>query len=158
MFLVIFFVCGCIWGFIEAYLFWFLEDLGSTKLTMGISLAIGTVAGIPLTIASGAIIKKFGYVELIFILYLLAITLFQKLQCHCICSGIIFPETAGIFFHWKCFTVTLFWGQWLHNLDPSIKLFWIQVLKPFGNSLLVIAAMTYAKNNASIETMASLEV
>ena len=37
-------------------------------------------------------------------------------------------------------------------------LFLIQVLKPFGNSLLVIAAMTYAKNNASIETMASLEV
>ena len=70
MFLVIFFVCGCIWGFIEAYLFWFLEDLGSTKLTMGISLAIGTVAGIPLTIASGAIIKKFGYVEIILILYL----------------------------------------------------------------------------------------
>ena len=70
MFLVIFFVCGCIWGFIEAYLFWFLEDLGSTKLTMGISLAIGTVAGIPLTIASGAIIKKFGYVAIVFILYL----------------------------------------------------------------------------------------
>ena len=60
MFLLIFFVCGSIWGFLEAYLFWFLEDLGSTKLTMGISLAIGTVAGIPLTIASGAIIKKFG--------------------------------------------------------------------------------------------------
>ena len=70
MFLVIFFVCGCIWGFIEAYLFWFLEDLGSTKLTMGISLAIGTVAGIPLTIASGAIIKKFGYVKINFILHL----------------------------------------------------------------------------------------
>ena len=34
----------------------------------------------------------------------------------------------------------------------------LQVLKPFGNSLLMIAAMTYAKNNADIETMASLEV
>ena len=33
-----------------------------------------------------------------------------------------------------------------------------QVLKPFGNSLLMIAAMTYAKNNADISTMASLEV
>ena len=44
-------------------------------------------------------------------------------------------------------------------LDGSLNLlFLIQVLKPFGNSLLVIAAMTYAKNNASIETMASLEV
>lgn len=80
MFLVIFFVCGAVWGFLEGYLFWFLEDLGSTKvgrdlqkgqdgmqwfvmglqLTMGVSLAIGTVAGIPLTIASSAIIAKFG--------------------------------------------------------------------------------------------------
>ena len=34
----------------------------------------------------------------------------------------------------------------------------LQVLKPFGNSLLMIAAMTYAKNNADISTMASLEV
>merc|ERR1719158_1136541 len=65
MFLVIFFVCGCIWGFIEAYLFWFLEDLGSTKLTMGISLAVGTIAGIPLTIASGAIIKMLGNTNVI---------------------------------------------------------------------------------------------
>ena len=62
MFLIIFFMCGSIWGFLESYLFWFLEDLGSTKLTMGISLAVGTIAGIPLTIASGAIIKKLGSV------------------------------------------------------------------------------------------------
>lgn len=34
----------------------------------------------------------------------------------------------------------------------------LQVFKPFGNSLLIIAAMTYAKNNADITTMASLEV
>ena len=38
----------------------FTKDLGSTKLTMGISLALGTLAGIPLTIASGAIIKSLG--------------------------------------------------------------------------------------------------
>jgi hypothetical protein len=35
---------------------------------------------------------------------------------------------------------------------------YIQVLKPFGNSLLMIAAMTYAKDHADITTMASLEV
>ena len=39
---------------------------------------------------------------------------------------------------------------------PEESLFF-EVLKPFGNSLLMIAAMTYAKNNADIETMASLE-
>ena len=44
MFLVIFFLCGAVWGFLESYLFWFLEDLGSTKLTMGVSLAVGSPA------------------------------------------------------------------------------------------------------------------
>merc|ERR1719225_2336743 len=118
MFLIVFFVCGCIWGFLEAYLFWFLEDLGSTKLTMGISLAIGTVAGIPLTIASGAIIKKFGNSNII----VLALALYSL-------------RLLGYSF-----------------IDSPLESLFFEVLKPFGNSLLVIAAMTYAKNNATIET------
>ena len=60
MFLFIFFICGSVWGFLEAYLFWFLEDLGSTKLTMGLSLAVGTIAGVPLTIGSAFIIGRLG--------------------------------------------------------------------------------------------------
>merc|ERR1719225_16125 len=123
MFLIIFFVCGTIWGFLEAYLFWFLEDLGSTKLTMGISLAIGTVAGIPLTIASGAIIKKFGN-----------------------CNVIVFALAL--------YSLRLLGYSFIES--PLESLFF-EILKPFGNSLLLIAAMTYAKNNATIETMASLE-
>ena len=60
MFLVVFFICGSVWGFLESYLFWFLEDLGSTKLTMGLSLAVGTIAGVPLTIGSAFIIGRLG--------------------------------------------------------------------------------------------------
>lgn len=123
MFLVIFFVCGAIWGFLEAYLFWFLEDLGSTKLTMGISLAIGTVAGIPLTIASGVIIKKFGNSNII----VLALSVYSL-------------RLLGYSF-----------------IEQPLQSLIFEILKPFGNSLLMIAAMTYAKNNADIETMASLE-
>jgi len=123
MFLIVFFVCGSIWGFLEAYLFWFLEDLGSTKLTMGISLAIGTIAGIPLTISSGAIIKKFGNCNVI----VLALALYSL-------------RLLGYSF-----------------IDSPLESLFFEVLKPFGNSLLLIAAMTYAKNNADIETMASLE-
>ena len=43
-------------------------------------------------------------------------------------------------------------------IDKPLESLFFEVLKPFGNSLLLIAAMTYAKNNADIETMASLEV
>jgi len=123
MFLVMFFLCGAIWGFLESYLFWYLEDLGSTKLTMGISLTIGTIAGIPLTVASGRIIKKLGNSNVI----VMALMMY-------------------------CFR--LFGYSFINK--PMESLFF-EVLKPFGNSLLMIAAMTYAKNNSDIDTMASLE-
>ena len=124
IFLVMFFLAGSIWGFLESYLFWFLEDLGSTKLTMGVNLAVGTVAGIPLTIASGAIIRRFGTTNVI----ILALFLYS---------------------------VRLLGYSFLTTATQSLI---FEVLKPFGNSLLMIAAMTYAKDNADISTMASLEV
>ncbi len=40
-FLLAFGSCGLMWGFLETYLFWYLEDLGATKLLMGVSLAVG---------------------------------------------------------------------------------------------------------------------
>jgi len=123
IFLLMFFICGSLWGLLETYFFWFLQDLGSTKFTMGISLAIGTVAGIPLTISSGAILKYLGQVNVV------ALSLFLYFVRLLGYSFITTPEYSLIF----------------------------EVLKPFGNSLLMIAAMTYAKDNATITTMASLE-
>jgi len=123
MFLVIFFICGAVWGFLESYLFWFLEDLGSTKLTMGISLAVGTVAGIPLTIGSGAIIRRLGNTNVIVV----------ALALYCL-------RLLGY-----------------SIINSPLQSLGFEILKPFGNSLLMIAAMTYAKNNADISNMASLE-
>jgi len=42
-------------------------------------------------------------------------------------------------------------------IESPLESLFFEILKPFGNSLLLIAAMTYAKNNADIENMASLE-
>ena len=52
-FLIAFLVTGALWGFLENFLFWLLEDLGSTKFLMGMSQAVGTLATLPLTIFSG---------------------------------------------------------------------------------------------------------
>jgi len=123
MFLLIFFICGSVWGFLEAYLFWFLEDLGSTKLTMGLSLAVGTIAGVPLTIGSAFIIGRLGNNNVIVL----------ALGLYCL-------RLLGYSF-----------------INSPMESLFFEVLKPFGNSLLMIAAMTYAKNNADISTMASLE-
>jgi MFS_1 like family len=52
-FLFAFFVAGFLWGFFDNFFFWLMEDLGSTKFLMGMSLSVGTIAGIPITLFSG---------------------------------------------------------------------------------------------------------
>ncbi len=41
VFLVQMMFAGSFWGFIEAFLFWHLDDLGASKLLMGWTVAIG---------------------------------------------------------------------------------------------------------------------
>ncbi|TRY69336.1 hypothetical protein TCAL_04104 [Tigriopus californicus] len=60
-YLVSFLTAGLLWGFLETFLFWFMEDLGATKFLMGLSLAVGTLAGVPVTIFSRVIISKLGH-------------------------------------------------------------------------------------------------
>ncbi len=55
-FLVAFLFTGIFWGFLENFLFWLLEDLGSPKLLMGVSLAVGTLAVIPVNLCSSKVI------------------------------------------------------------------------------------------------------
>jgi hypothetical protein len=52
-FLFAFFVAGFLWGFLDNFFFWLMEDLGSTKFLMGMSLSVGTIAGIPIALFSG---------------------------------------------------------------------------------------------------------
>ena len=59
-YLIVFLVAGIMWGFLESFLFWYMEDLGASKFLMGISLGIGTLAGVPLTIFSHLLLKTIG--------------------------------------------------------------------------------------------------
>ena len=65
-YLVIFLVAGVIWGFLESFLFWYMEDIGASKLLLGVSLGIGTLTGVPLTIFSHLLLKNVGNVSLFF--------------------------------------------------------------------------------------------
>lgn len=77
LFLFAFLMCGVLWGYLENFLFWHLEDLGATKFLMGISLAIGTLAGVPLTLFSKLLIKTLGHRKIVLLaLILYAIRLF----------------------------------------------------------------------------------
>ena len=57
---VAFLIAGVMWGFLESFLFWYMEDLGASKFLLGMSLGIGTLAGVPLTIFSHLLLKNLG--------------------------------------------------------------------------------------------------
>jgi cyanate permease len=58
---------GTAWGYIESFLFWLLQDLGASRSLMGITITVGGVAGLPLLVLSGPIIRKLGHANVIFI-------------------------------------------------------------------------------------------
>lgn len=61
------FIMGTAWGYIESFLFWLLQDLGASRSLMGITITVGGVAGLPLLVLSGPIIKKLGHANVLFI-------------------------------------------------------------------------------------------
>jgi len=70
-FLSAFLVAGILWGYLENFLFWHLEDLGATKFLMGMSLAVGTLAGLPMTMFSKLLIQTLGHRKIVTIALLL---------------------------------------------------------------------------------------
>lgn len=51
---------GTCFGVLDTFLFWFLQDLGAKKYLMGITVTVGSVAGIPILVSSGFIFRKLG--------------------------------------------------------------------------------------------------
>lgn len=60
-------LAGTVWGYIESFLFWLLEDLGASRSLMGITITVGGIAGIPLLVLSGPIINRIGHANVLFI-------------------------------------------------------------------------------------------
>jgi MFS family permease len=122
-FLAAFLMAGVLWGYLENFLFWHLEDLGATKFLMGISLAIGTLAGVPLTMFSKLIIKTLGHKKIVVLAMLL-------------------------------YAIRMFGYAELTTAEPFLAL---EALKPFCTTLLLIAVMTFVKDNAPMTTMSTVE-
>lgn len=61
------FLSGTAWGYIESFLFWLLQDLGASRSLMGITITVGGVAGLPLLVLSGPIIRRVGHANVLFI-------------------------------------------------------------------------------------------
>ncbi len=56
---------GTFWGYIEAFLFWYLDDLGAPKHLMGWTVAVGMVTSLPFLIFSGPITDTIGHMNVI---------------------------------------------------------------------------------------------
>lgn len=65
MFLTMMSFAGLFWGYIEGFLFWFLDDLGASKLEMGWTVTIGMITSLPFLVLSGPITEIFGHVNVI---------------------------------------------------------------------------------------------
>jgi MFS family permease len=56
---------GTVWGYLESFLFWLLQDLGASRTLMGLTITVGGLAGLPLLALSGPIIEKVGHANII---------------------------------------------------------------------------------------------
>ena len=59
--LVAFFTVGLMWGFLETFLFWYLDDLGAGHTLMGLSMVVATLTGLPIQFYATFLIKKVGH-------------------------------------------------------------------------------------------------
>jgi len=72
IFLIMMFVCGCLLGFVETFLFVFLkEDLNAPIYLLGLTITTGALVSIPALHYSGWIVEKVGMVNVIILALLM---------------------------------------------------------------------------------------
>ena len=67
VFLVQMMFAGTFWGYIEGFLFWYLDDLNASRFVMGWTVAVGMITSLPFLIFSGPITDLVGHINVIII-------------------------------------------------------------------------------------------
>ncbi len=62
--LIVIFILGTCWGFVESFLFWYLLDLNSPKYLLGLTLTVGAFVGLPFLHKSEWFVEKAGHCNL----------------------------------------------------------------------------------------------
>lgn len=62
--LIVIFILGTLWGFVESFLFWYLLDLNAPKYLLGLTLTTGAIVGLPFLLSSEWFVEKAGNVNL----------------------------------------------------------------------------------------------
>lgn len=56
---------GCVWGFIETFIAWLLEELQASRTLIGFNFTVAAIVGIPFNVYAGSFEKRFGHVPII---------------------------------------------------------------------------------------------
>ncbi|XP_059482974.1 major facilitator superfamily domain-containing protein 6-like [Neocloeon triangulifer] len=91
------FLLGTVWGFLESFLFWLLQDLGASRTLMGLTITVGGLAGLPLLALSGPIIERVGHANIIcigFLFYTVRLIGYSLLYQPWIC--LLFEAMEGV--------------------------------------------------------------
>lgn len=104
---------GTSFGLLDTFLFWLLQDLGATRMLMGLTVAVGGLAGIPLLVATSAIITRLGHVNTLVISIAFYVIRFvgqcqvkftEEIICHASdlhasLRKIVYPDSLWVFKH-----------------------------------------------------------
>lgn len=71
VFLMMIFIMGNMWGFVESYLFIFLDELHAPKSLLGLTLTVGSLAGLPFLWSAETLVAKAGRVNILVLAFLL---------------------------------------------------------------------------------------
>ncbi|KAK3857627.1 hypothetical protein Pcinc_036130 [Petrolisthes cinctipes] len=66
-FITVMLITGTSFGLLDTFLFWLLQDLGAKRMLMGLTVAVGGLAGIPILVAADPIITRLGHANTIVI-------------------------------------------------------------------------------------------
>ncbi|XP_055342400.1 major facilitator superfamily domain-containing protein 6-like [Paramacrobiotus metropolitanus] len=65
VFVVMMFFGGAAWGFLENFLFWFMEDMGSPKWLLGLTNTTSAIAAIPVLAVATLLMRYFGHIKIL---------------------------------------------------------------------------------------------
>jgi MFS family permease len=69
IFMLNMFLMGSIWGFLEGFLFFFMEEIGSPKYVMGLTNTVAGISCLPIIFLSGHILNKIGHAQVLIITF-----------------------------------------------------------------------------------------
>lgn len=81
MLFVAMFMAGAFFGFLEAFLFWFLGDIGASRSLMGLTITVGAGTAVPFVVFSSYITDRFGYANVIGLSFLMYSIRFAGYAC-----------------------------------------------------------------------------